>query len=132
VSTGTGPRSVPAAARRQAAPSHPEPPAAADLAVYGHAACLAALREEFEGLHRRWPQYRGWTEGTCLGVVRYRIGGGSTFVRAEPGDLVLVKRESRAGLVSGLHWSDVAYVPRAGWNVGIGPGAVEDITAGQS
>lgn len=114
-------------------PSHPEPPTVADLAVHGPAACLAALREEFVGANKRWPQYRDWTDGTSLGVVRHRIGGGSTFVRAEPGDLVLVKRDGgRAGILVGLHRSDVAYMPRVGWNVSIGLGEVEDIPAAQS
>lgn len=109
-------------------PSHPEPPTVADLAVHGPAACLAALREQFDGAHKRWPQYRGWTDGTSLGVVRHRLGGSGTFVRAEAGDLALVKRDrSRAGVLPGLHPFDVAYMPRVGWNVGIGPGDVEDI-----
>jgi hypothetical protein len=113
-------------------PSHPEPPTVADLAAYGPDACLAVLREEFADAHKRWPQYRDWADGTSLGVVRHRIGGGSTFVRAEAGDLVLVKRDRRrAGVLAGVRPSDVAYMPRVGWNVSISQGDVEDIPAAQ-
>lgn len=102
------------------APSDPEPPTTDDLAEHGPAACLAALREEFDAHHKRWDQYRGWTGGTVLGVVRQRIGGGGTFVRAEPGDLVLVKRGPRPRLAVSAAGDDTAYVPRVGWNVGLG------------
>lgn len=99
-------------------PSHPEPPTVTNLEVHGAAGCLAALREEFTWHHSPWRQYRGWADSTALGVVRSRIGGGHTFVRAEPGDLVLVRRE---------HGTRVAYVPRVGWNVCIDSCNVEEV-----
>src|SRR6185437_9234150 len=108
-------------------PSVPQPPTTADLDEHGPAACLAALREEFAEAHKRWDQYAGWIEGTTLGVVRYRHGGDGTFVRAEAGDLVLVKRAPRPWYTSGLHANDVAYMPRIGWNVGIMLGGVDDV-----
>jgi hypothetical protein len=101
-------------------PSDPQPPTVTDLLVYGPDVCLAALREEFAEHHKRWGQYAGWTENTTLGIVARRIGGGETFVRAEPGDLVLIKRgRYRGWALSGLHSDDVAYCPRVGWNVSI-------------
>lgn len=109
-------------------PSHPEPPTVADLSAHGPEECLAALREEFTEAHKRWPQYRGWTDGTTLGVVRSRIGGDSTYVRAEAGDLVLVKRDrGRPGVLADLYLAGTAYVPRIGGNVGIGLCDVEDV-----
>lgn len=110
-------------------PSHPEVPTLADLAEYGPAACLAALREEFTEHHKRWDQYRGWTEGTTLGIVRQRLGGGSTFVRAEAGDLVLVKRDRGRAWI-GCARNDTAYVPRVGWKCSIAYADVEDVARG--
>lgn len=107
-------------------PFIPEPPTVADLAEHGSSACLAALREEFDELHKRWDQYRGWTEGTTLGVVTCRFGGDGTFVRAEPGDLVLVKRDPYRALI-GCRPRDSAYMPRVAFNVSIAFGGVADV-----
>jgi hypothetical protein len=108
-------------------PSVTDPPTIADLEEHGSAACLAALREEFTEHHKRWDQYRGWTDSTTLGVVTHRLGGDGTFVRAEAGDLVLVKRgRCRPWALSGLYPDDVAYMPRVGWNVSIAFGGVRD------
>jgi hypothetical protein len=109
-------------------PSDPNPPTVADLATHGPAACLEALREEFRGAHKRYDQYRDWTDGTVLGVAEQRIGGDGTFVRAEAGDLVLVKRDrNRGGWYAGLTCDDTAYVPRVGWNVSIAYASVRDV-----
>ena len=111
-------------------PSVADPPTVVDLAEHGAAVCLAALREEFTEHHKRWDTYRGWTEGTTLGIVMRRIGGDGTFVRAEPMDLVLVKRgRYRGWALSGLHSDDVAYCPRVGWNVSIAYCVVEEVPA---
>ena len=99
-------------------PSADDPPTVADLAEHGPAACLAALAEEFTEAHKRYPQYRGWTDGTTLGVARHMIGGHGTFTRAEAGDLVLVKRVKFRPWI-GCTPHDVAYVPRVGWIVSI-------------
>jgi hypothetical protein len=109
-------------------PSVDVPPTMADLAEHGPAACLAALREEFTSAHARYPQYRGWTEGTTLGVARQQIGGHGTFTRAEAGDLVLVKRDRWRPWI-GCASHDVAYVPRVGWNVSIAYTQVDDLPA---
>lgn len=109
-------------------PSVSEPPTLADLAEYGPAACLDALREEFTEAHKQWDQYRGWTDGTVLGVVACQIGGGNSYTQAEAGDLVLVKRDRwRGGVLVGLDPDDVAYMPRVGWNVSITYADVRDI-----
>jgi hypothetical protein len=107
-------------------PSHPEPPTVADLEKHGPAVCLAVLREEFTEHHKRFDQYRGWTEGTVLGVACQQIGGHGTFVRAEAGDLLLVKRD-RHRPWAGCRPDDVAYAPRIGWNVAIFYSRVEDV-----
>src|SRR6185437_11716876 len=107
-------------------PSVPQPPTTADLDEHGPAACLAALREEFAEAHKRWDQYAGWTEGTVLGVATQRIGGHGTFVRAEAGDLLLVKRDRYLPWI-GCRPDDVAYVPRVGWNVSISMCSVKDV-----
>lgn len=112
-------------------PSVPEPPKVADLAEHGPLACLAALREEFHELHKPWDQYRGWIEGTALGVVTCRLGGDGTFVRAEPGDLVLVKRDPYRALI-GCRPRDSAYMPRVAFNVSIAFGGVEDVPIEES
>lgn len=99
-----------------------------DLAEYGAAACLAALREEFAESVKQYPQYRSWTEGTTLGVARQRIGD-EGFVRAEPGDLLLVKRDRSTW--PGMTRNDRAYVPRlaGGWVILLGYAFVDDIPA---
>ena len=107
-------------------PSVPQPPTTADLDEHGPAACLAVLREEFTEAHKRYDQYAGWTEDTTLGVVAHRIGGHGTFVRAEPGDLVLVKRDRYRPWI-GCRPDDLAYAPRVGWNVSIAFADVKDV-----
>ena len=76
--------------------------------------------------HKRFDQYAGWTEGTVLGVATRRIGGHGTFVRAEAGDLLLVKRDRYRPWI-GCTPQDVAYAPRVGWNVSIGMCGVKDV-----
>jgi len=73
-------------------PPRPQPRVltAADL-VDGAGAALAALRADCAAYHACWPQYAGWADDTALGIVTRRIGGGRTYVRAEVGDLVLIK-----------------------------------------
>jgi len=107
-------------------PSVAEPPTITDLAEHGPDACLAALREEFEEHNKPYDQYRGWTADTTLGLVMRRIGGGGTFVRAEAGDLVLIKR-GRYRPWAGGHSDDVAYTPRVGWNVSIAYAHVQEV-----
>lgn len=116
------------AAIRDPKPSVDEPPTVADLAEHGPTASLAALREEFTEAHKRYPQYRGWTDGTSLGVARQQIGGHGTFTRAEAGDLVLVKRDRWRPWI-GCASHDVAWVPRVGWIVSIAYAQVDDLPA---
>lgn len=110
----------------------PDAPTTADLAEYGAAECLAALRIEFTEAMKRYDQYRGWTDDTVLGVVNHTIGGHGTFVRALPGDLVLVKRDRYRGSVfAGIDPNDMAYIPRMGdgWVSTITLGMVTDVAA---
>lgn len=83
-----------------------------DLREYGAAESFAAFCQEFEALHARHEQYRGWTDGAFLAVVRRQIRS-QWSVLAEPGDLVLAKQSTYgAGEVS-------AYAPRTGHNLGL-------------
>lgn len=116
------------AAQRHPRPSVDDPPTVADLAEHGPAASLAALREEFTEAHKRYQQYRGWTDGTTLGVARHMIGGHGTFIRAEAGDLLLIKRDRWRPWI-GCTPNDVAYVPRVGWIVSLNYTQVDELPA---
>ncbi len=114
------------------AASRPDPPGTADLASRGPAACLAALRGQFAREHGSFPQYAGWEGKALLGVAARRIETRKGGLHAEPGDLVLVQREPRAGLWHGIEPHDVAWTPRSGWHVRLSYGDVEDVAEEQS
>lgn len=65
-----------------------------------------------------YPQYENWLDGTEVAVITQTVGGRGTFVRAEVGDVVLLKPEV-ASLCGTTRASDVAWCPRVGWNVSI-------------
>jgi len=62
-----------------------------DVHRNGYDAVLARLRELADAAHAKYPQYRDWNDDTELAWITQRQGGGRTFVRAEPGDVVLAK-----------------------------------------
>lgn len=66
-----------------------------------------------------YPQYHGWLTEKAWDIrpVKERIGGNGTFVRAEPGDLVLVFPAEPRGYLMSFPEYDTAFVPRVGWNI---------------
>jgi len=75
---------------------------------------------EFISAHEAYPQYDGWLDGHRWEVRRVTrtIGGHGTFVRAEVGDLVLVRYHNYTGYISTLTPNyDSVYCPRVGWVV---------------
>lgn len=88
----------------------------ADVDRDGYDQVLAELRGQFQDAHAPYPQYRGWTDGTVLAEVTARQGGVGTFVRAEAGDVVLMKPDRH--LRPFLTPDHTFYVPRVGWNCG--------------
>lgn len=87
-----------------------------DLADRGYGAILDELRLQFRRTHAQWSQYQGWTDGTVLAQVTLTQGGFGTFVRAEVGDVVLMKPDPHPNLLAGLTPDHTFYVPRVGWN----------------
>lgn len=91
-----------------------DPPTICDLAEYGPETCLAVMREVHQAVHARWPQYRGCERDMTLGVMVARVDkDGTSFTRAEVGDLVLIWHTPYPrtdGCVT-------VYAPRVGWHV---------------
>ena len=73
------------------------------------------LWAHWEAEHAPHPQYAEWRQTATPARITRRVGGGRTFVRAEPGDLVLARTSTATGRVE-----TIAYCPRVGWNVLIG------------
>lgn len=89
---------------------------------------VAGLFDLFEQAHADHPQYDGWTDSAVAQVVVNRLnGGGTSFTRAEPGDVVLVKRKW-VGFGLNSRFEVTAYCPRVGWNVAIRDYDVRDLT----
>jgi hypothetical protein len=75
----------------------------------------------FNAAHATYPQYEGWLEGVRWEVRRVvrPIGGPGTgtFVRAEVGDLVLVRYADYRGYLTSIPNYDSIWCPRVGWVV---------------
>ena len=73
----------------------------------------------FTNVHAEHPQYDDWFDGYRWEVRRVSrtIGGGNTFVRAEVGDLVLVRFAESRGYLTSIPNYDSIYCPRVGWIV---------------
>lgn len=72
----------------------------------------------FLDVHAAYPQYDGWLDGpTEVRRVTRTIGGHGTFVRAEVGDLVLVRWAEPRGYLTTIPVYDELFCPRVGWIV---------------
>lgn len=72
----------------------------------------------FRDVHATHPQYDGWIDDrTEVRRVVRTIGGHGTFVRAEIGDLVLVRRAEFRGYLTTIPNYDSIFCPRVGWIV---------------
>ncbi len=87
-----------------------------DVAERGSEAVLEELRAQFQAAHAEHRQYDGWTDGTVLAEVTLTQGGFNTFVRAEVGDVVLMKPDPYPYGWAGCTPNHTFYVPRVGWN----------------
>ncbi|AXV09946.1 hypothetical protein DVS28_b0176 (plasmid) [Euzebya pacifica] len=89
-------------------------------AVHDPAATLPSTVQQlwghWEARHGGHPQYGHWRTDAVPARMTRRIGGGDTFVRTEPGDLVLVHSD-----IDGLAMRATrhAYCPRVGGNVAV-------------
>lgn len=79
----------------------------------------AAVVNEFVASHAQYPQYADWFDGYRWEVRRVTrtIGGNGTFVRAEVGDLVIVRYAPYRGYLTTIPNYDSIYCPRVGWIV---------------
>ena len=75
--------------------------------------------DAFFDAHAAYPQYEGWLEQgpTEVRRVTRTIGGDGTFVRAEIGDLVLVRWAEPRGYLTTIPNYDSIFCPRVGWIV---------------
>lgn len=75
---------------------------------------------DWDRTHGEWRQYDYWKDPNSSRVevrrVTRPIGGGHTFVRAEVGDLVLVRWETPT-MTHLMPHKDKVYCPRVGWVV---------------
>jgi hypothetical protein len=74
---------------------------------------------DFIAAHAAYPQYADWFDGHTWEVRRVTrtIGGMGTFVRAEIGDLVIVRYANARGFLTSIPNYDSIYCPRVGWVV---------------
>jgi hypothetical protein len=87
-------------------------PTTADISVHGAAAMLIALRAEFTAETSDVPECDGWADGSVLAVACRRIEYGTGQVIAEPGDLLLVRRDPHRDRAGTMPPRDVAWMPR--------------------
>ena len=106
-------------------------PAEADLRVHGAAAMLEALRAEFTDELGGFPDSMQWADGTVLAVARKRIAYPSGRLLAEPGDLLLVRRDPCREHVRTLPPFDVAWMPRVLTLAVLREGDAEDVVTGR-
>lgn len=112
------------------APPVSEVPTTADIDVHGAAAVLEALRAGFTAELADVPDCMEWAGGTTLAVATRQIRFGTGQVIAEPGDLLLVRRDPHRDEVRTLPPRDTAWMPRICCMAVLGPGQTEDVITG--
>lgn len=105
-------------------------PTTADLAVHGPAVMLTVLRAEFAIEHQDQPEYAEWADGSVLAVVRNPVTDVHANVLAEPGDLILARRDACRSAVATLPPHDVAWLPRAYTFARLIHGDADDVISG--